>query len=190
MPAAAAAEYVIRDGDDLTGIALRVYGHAGAATAIWTANRDRLADPSVLPIGLTLRLPPSWTLPAARAPQGGGPAMAIEPTFGTVGSDGGARGGTTGEAGTPVAQAATEPSWLQAAPSQAPPAILTAAAAAAPAETAARPGTVRVAVGDSLESLAVRYYGDRTMASRIWLANRDRLRSPDLLVPGAELRLP
>jgi nucleoid-associated protein YgaU len=45
-------------------------------------------------------------------------------------------------------------------------------------------------MGDSLESIAVRFYGDRVMASRIWQANRDRLRSPDLLVPGAELRLP
>jgi len=55
---------------------------------------------------------------------------------------------------------------------------------------AQRPATVRVGVGDSLESIAVRFYGDRAMVSRIWQANRNRLRSPDLLVPGTELQLP
>jgi nucleoid-associated protein YgaU len=55
---------------------------------------------------------------------------------------------------------------------------------------AQRPAAVRVGMGDSLESIAVRFYGDRAMASRIWQANRNRLRSPDLLVPGTELQLP
>lgn len=51
--------YVVRDGDDLTGIALRFYGNPAAAEAIWSANRDRLADPKILPIGLALQLPPA-----------------------------------------------------------------------------------------------------------------------------------
>jgi len=55
---------------------------------------------------------------------------------------------------------------------------------------ARRPGAVRVAAGETLDTIAVRFYGDRAMAQRIWLANRDRLRSPDLLVPGMELTLP
>jgi nucleoid-associated protein YgaU len=198
--AAMPADYVVRDGDDLTGIALKVYGHAGAATAIWTANRDRLTDPQVLPIGLALRLPPSWMLPAAHAAAAGATGAAIEPTFTTAHS--GERAGT-GVAADPVRSAAPsgpEPFWLQggAAPSPSPSAILTAGpghrsipeATAVPSAPAQRPATVRVGMGDSLESIAVRFYGDRAMASRIWLANRDRLRSPDLLVPGAELRLP
>jgi nucleoid-associated protein YgaU len=49
---------------------------------------------------------------------------------------------------------------------------------------------VRLAPGETLESLAVRFYGDRSAVNRIWEANRDRLRSPELAVAGMELRLP
>jgi hypothetical protein len=127
------AIHVVRDGDDLTSIATAIYGHPGAAEAIWNANRDRLSDPGVLPIGMTLRIPPSWVPPAARA-FGAGGADLIEP--------------------------------------------------------GQRPGRVRVAPGETFESLAVRFYGDRAWASRLWEANRDQVRSPALLVAGIELRLP
>jgi nucleoid-associated protein YgaU len=133
-PAVAPSSYTIRDGDDLTSIATRLYGHPGAAEAIWSANRDRLTDPAVLPIGLSLRIPPTWVPPAARQ---------------------------RGLAGT-----------------------------GAPIEPARRPARVRVAPGESLESLAERFYGDRAMAARLWEANRDQLRSPALLVAGMDLRLP
>lgn len=49
--------YVVRDGDDLTGLATRFYGNPAAAAAIWQANRGLLRDPHVLPIGMTLVLP-------------------------------------------------------------------------------------------------------------------------------------
>jgi nucleoid-associated protein YgaU len=65
-PAAVASD-VIRDGDDLTTIAVRVYGHPGAAAAILAANRDRIGDPAMLPVGVPLRLPPVWH------PQGAAP---------------------------------------------------------------------------------------------------------------------
>ena len=196
QPASLPADYVVRDGDDLTGIALKVYGHAGAATAIWTANRDRLTDPQVLPIGLALRLPPSWMLPAAHAGQGSGPGLAIEPAFTAAYSGDHARPAVAGESGRSVAPSGTELFWLQgaAAPSSSPSAMLAAdpshRSVPEASSAAQRPARVKVGMGDSLESIAVRFYGDRAMASRIWLANRDRLRSPDLLVPGVELRLP
>lgn len=133
-PSSAPSTYTIRDGDDLTSIATRLYGHPGAAEAIWSANRDRLTDPAVLPIGLSLRIPPTWVPPAARQ---------------------------RGLAG-----------------------------AGAPIEPASRPARVRVGPGESLESLAERFYGDRAMAGRLWEANRDQLRSPALLVAGMDLRLP
>lgn len=129
--AAAAGAWVVRDGDDLTNIATRLYGHPGAAEAIWNANRDRIVDPALLPIGTALRVPAAWTPPQAR---------------GAVG-----------------------------------PATL---------EPARRPGSVRVGPGETLESLALRFYGDRAWADRLWDANRDRLRNPALVVPGMELRLP
>jgi nucleoid-associated protein YgaU len=184
----APATYVVRDGDDLTGIAIRVYGHAGAATAIWDANRDRLADPQLLPIGMALRMPPSWTLPAVTASGGGRPGV-IEPTF---------AGATRVEANRippePDVSGATAPSgrhWLEQPPS--PVAAMPAAVPVAhqPAPPApARPAKVWVAAGDSLDSIALRFYGDRSASARILQANRDRLRSPELLVPGMELRLP
>lgn len=59
-PAAVASDFV-RDGDDLTTIAVRVYGHPGAAGAILAANRDRITDPALLPVGIPLRLPPAWS---------------------------------------------------------------------------------------------------------------------------------
>jgi len=132
MPPADSSTYVVRDGDDLTGIALKVYGHAGGAQAIWSVNRDRLADPNVLPIGLELRVPPAWSVPAAQ--QHSGVDRMIEP--------------------------------------------------------GRRPGKVRVAPGETLETLAQRFYGDRSMAPRVYEANRDVLRNPALVVAGMELRLP
>jgi nucleoid-associated protein YgaU len=70
--------YVVRDGDDLTGIAAKIYGHPGAAGVIWSFNRDRLTDPALLPIGMELRIPPSWHVPAIQGP-GAAAVQTIEP---------------------------------------------------------------------------------------------------------------
>jgi len=200
QPASAAVDYVVRDGDDLTTIALKVYGHAGAATAIWAANRDRVADPQLLPIGMALRLPPTWSLPASQMAQGGSPALAIEPTYSSGWSGDQVRRSGGRDSASPKAQGGAEPFWLQG--SSGSPTTSSATLTSGPARRSfaeeaptasppsGRPTTVRVGMGDSLESIAFRFYGDRAMASRIWQENRDRLRSPDLLVPGAELRLP
>lgn len=161
------ATYVIRDGDDLTGIATRFYGHPAAAAAIWDANRDLVPDPNLLPIGTSLRMPPPWSVPGVPTADGNA-ARVIEPPRGTVGP------------APPAPRAAESPGWLTAAP---------VASAASPPRPVAG-GTVRLAPGETLESLAVRFYGDRSAAARIWEANRDRLRSPDLAVAGMELRLP
>jgi len=196
--AAATTAYEVHDGDDLTGIALKVYGHAGAASAIWAANRDRLTDPQVLPIGLVLQLPPTWMMPSVVGGQGGAASLAIEPSQIAHGSD---RSGMTaavssGQNAGPssLGGGMVESPWLQGQVAAAPSAISSLGRGRLGSEPAAvqasRPATVRVGVGDSLESIAVRFYGDGAMATRIWQANRDRLRSPDLLVPGGDLRLP
>lgn len=59
-PAAEArtAMYAVRDGDDLTSIATRFYGHPSAARFVYEANRDRLPSADLLPIGAVLVLPP------------------------------------------------------------------------------------------------------------------------------------
>jgi nucleoid-associated protein YgaU len=136
------ATYRVRDGDDLAGIAARMYGHPTAATALWAANRDLISDPNLLPIGAELRLPPPWEIDIAGATTGGG--AVIEPRRGPV---------------------------------------------ATPA-TATVGGRIRVAPGDSLAAIAGRLYGDPALARQIWELNRDQLRSPELVVPGMELRLP
>lgn len=132
VPQGDASAYVVRDGDDLTSIAVKLYGHAGGAQAIWSVNRDRLSDPNVLPIGLELRIPPAWSVPAVQH--------------------------------NPLSSQVIEP--------------------------ARRPAKVRVGAGETLESLAQRFYGDRSMAPRLFEANRDLLRNPQLVVAGMELRLP
>lgn len=132
VPQGDASAYVVRDGDDLTSIAVKLYGHAGGAQAIWSVNRDRLSDPNVLPIGLELRIPPAWSVPAVQH--------------------------------NPLSSQVIEP--------------------------ARRPAKVRVGPGETLESLAQRFYGDRSMAPRLFEANRDLLRNPQLVVAGMELRLP
>jgi len=157
------ASHRVADGDDLAGIATRFYGHPGAAGAIWAANRDRIADPALLPIGIELVLPAAGSFPAGPV-VGEGTPRAIEPGAAVASS--------------PPSPPATQPaSWLG------PP------ASAAPA-AAVRPATVVVAPGETLTSIAMRWYRDPAAGRRIWDANRDRLRSPELVVPGMELRLP
>jgi len=159
--------YRIKDGDDLTSIATHFYGHPGAAAAIWEANRGTISDPNLLPIGAELRLPAAWTV--GRMPTGGAGGQAIEPPAMTANATGSPRA-------APV-------SWLGAG-GDAP------AAAAWPAANAPTPRHVRVAPGETLATLAKRFYGDASQANRIWEANRDQLRSPELVVAGMELKLP
>jgi phage tail protein X len=72
-----AGSYRVRDGDDLTAIASRFYGTPAAARLIWEANRGRLADPAILPIGVELVLPhpaaESGLEPAVGQPRGPSP---------------------------------------------------------------------------------------------------------------------
>jgi nucleoid-associated protein YgaU len=165
--------YVVRDGDDLTGIAARFYGHPAAAASVWAANRDVIPDPNLLPIGVHLRLPPPWTiqgLPASPAPRG----RSIEPSVGPAAPP--VLGRAASAAGGPQALPA---GWIEGGqPPQ------------AASRSVPRGGVVRLGPGETLETLAVKLYGDRGAATRIWEANRDRLRSPELAVAGMELRLP
>ncbi len=166
------ATCVVRDGDDLTGISTRFYGHPGGATAVWQANRDLIPDPNLLPIGAELRLPPAWSVGGPQLVSAGS-GRSIEPPAGPP--------VPRSMPAVPVGQG-NPPVWLGT--HAAPP------TAAAPVRPAVSGGTVRLAAGETLETLAVRFYGDPSAAQRIWEANRDRLRSPDLAVTGMELRLP
>lgn len=65
-----------------------------------------------------------------------------------------------------------------------------------PAKPASRTGEIGggrrhvVAEGDTLFSLAVRYYGDPNKFVLIYRANRDALKEPDKLPPGVVLSIP
>lgn len=158
--------YRVKDGDDLTSIATQFYGHPGAAAMIWEANRSTIADPSLLPIGAELRLPATWAA--------GGPLAA----------------GTGGRVIEPPATVVVDPAP---GPRTAPVSWLNAGGGAvrtAPDRPPTPPRSVRLAPGETLASLATRFYGDPSQANRIWEANRDQLRSPELVVAGMELLLP
>jgi nucleoid-associated protein YgaU len=104
--------YMVRDGDDLTALAIRFYGHPGAAAAILDANRDVLVRPDMLPIGVAIRLPPPWTV-GTGAVAGGLPT--IEP--GPASDRGNAAGrGRPGErAVSPFSPVSAPRPWLDAA---------------------------------------------------------------------------
>ena len=50
--------------------------------------------------------------------------------------------------------------------------------------------TYVVVKGDSLSAIAQREYGDTKEWRRIYEANRDVIKNPDLIYPGQTLRLP
>ncbi len=70
---------------------------------------------------------------------------------------------------------------------QAPPVATPTPAAAAPAAT---PRTHVVVRGDTLQSIALRYYSDRSRFRDIYAANRSVMNSPNDLRIGMELKLP
>jgi len=49
--------YVVKAGDSLSAIALKVYGNASRWTEIWEANKDKVKDPNLIHVGQQLRIP-------------------------------------------------------------------------------------------------------------------------------------
>jgi nucleoid-associated protein YgaU len=47
-----------------------------------------------------------------------------------------------------------------------------------------------VVEGDSLSKIAKRHYGSARKWNRIYEANRDQIKNPDLIYPGQLLRIP
>ena len=59
-----------------------------------------------------------------------------------------------------------------------------------PAPAPAAPRTYTVAAGDSLSKIAKKFYGDGNKWKRIFEANRDTVKNPDLIHPGQVLKIP
>jgi nucleoid-associated protein YgaU len=51
-------------------------------------------------------------------------------------------------------------------------------------------GTYTVAKGDSLSKIAKHEYGDANQWRKIYEANKDVIKDPDLIYPGQSLRIP
>lgn len=57
--------------------------------------------------------------------------------------------------------------------------------------TAASAGkSYTVVKGDSLSKIAKRFYGDAQQWQKIYEANRDQIKNPDLIYPGQTFRIP
>jgi len=54
----------------------------------------------------------------------------------------------------------------------------------------AQDDTYVVVAGDSLSKIAKRQYGDMNQWRRIYEANQDQIKDPDLIHPGQKLRIP
>ena len=52
------------------------------------------------------------------------------------------------------------------------------------------PETYTVQKGDSLSKIAKREYGKASLWPRIFEANKDQIKNPDLIHPGQKLRIP
>lgn len=59
-----------------------------------------------------------------------------------------------------------------------------------PTQAAGRESMYTVKSGDSLSAIARREYGDAGEWRRIYEANRDLIKDPDLIHPGQELKIP
>jgi nucleoid-associated protein YgaU len=69
----------------------------------------------------------------------------------------------------------------------------TAPVAPKPAPTTAAPAAPRnytVVSGDSLSKIAKKFYGDGKQWKRIFEANQDTVKNPDLIRPGQVLKIP
>jgi len=62
--------------------------------------------------------------------------------------------------------------------------------AAAPAGNNPYTQTYVVQSGDSLSKIAQKYYGDASLYTKIFEANRDILKDPNKIQPGQKLRIP
>jgi nucleoid-associated protein YgaU len=56
--------------------------------------------------------------------------------------------------------------------------------------TTPTPRTYTVVAGDSLSKIAKKLYGDGNKWKRIFEANRDTIKNPDLIHPGQILKIP
>jgi nucleoid-associated protein YgaU len=67
-PGAAGPTYVIEHGDTLISIARNILGSGARWREIYELNRDRIADPNIVKVGVELRMPPVQRSTTPRRP--------------------------------------------------------------------------------------------------------------------------
>ena len=131
-------------------------------------SRGRHAKPSSLPSASTLAAAaPAVLMVAAAAPGAGhqaAPAASAPGTAAPVASAGLSPSGTVRALRMQAARASAHPSWVMA--------------------------TVQVRSGDSLSTLARRYYHHAEWWPRIWWANRHHVANPNEIRPGEAFTIP
>ncbi len=149
------------DGDSLSKIAAKYLGRADRYQEIFQANRNVLAKPDLLPIGVELRIPPRDNPAGAESTQLAG-QDASEPPM------------------QPLGNLSLVPLVSLQQPAQARPAI-----ASKP-----RPKTYTVRGGETLVDISKMFYGTPSRATELFLANRSHMLHPRDLKPGTVVNLP
>ncbi|WP_437206118.1 LysM peptidoglycan-binding domain-containing protein [Planctomicrobium sp. SH664] len=165
--------YRVRSGDTLTAIASRLLGDGRRYLEIYEANAQTLGSPDNLAVGTELRIPPKLKLVALSPPEPDhAPAKAATPE----------------PAPTPTLAQST-PRSVTTLPNTVP------GATSAPRDVmlslpANNGGVVRthtVKQGETLESIAVRYYGNRHAVDRLRSHNPALMGNPRQLQAGMQL---
>ena len=189
--------HTIADGDTLPRLAEKYLGSADRAAELFAYNRDVLTDPELLPIGAELRIPSAARTPAPQppaAPQS--PPTAARPISQAIDPS------ASPPAGHPAAPASTTPARDGDAEHGLVPVLSSGATMLPtgppkliplpPTRLAAPPRDHSYVVqpGDSLWTIAAKFYGDGRRADLLYQANRDRLWNPNDLRPGMTLVVP
>lgn len=205
---AALTDYVVQSGDSLRAIAKDRYGNADHWRKIAAANPG--VDANKLRVGQTLKLPSRESVRGATARSTGKPEAAKTETARSEPSKTAAPGTETAKKTAPKTET---PKTVTRGTGTTPPASadrtkpLTASTkvpagekpekprdnadrSADGARRQASPAAYAVAQGDTLRRIARVALQDESRWREIYLLNRDKLRSPDALESGMQLRLP
>jgi nucleoid-associated protein YgaU len=188
-PAAAprAASYRVRPGDTLSGIAASQLGDEGRWRELYDLNRDRVAAPSLIRPGMTLRLPGAGAggvRPIHRRAAVGAPATTIHAV------QAGESLSLLARRYLGSAQRWPEIYYLNSHKIANPQWIYPGQRLAIPAGGPQAEARYMVRSGDTLWTIARREMGDGAAWPAIYQANRARIADPHWIYPGQSLTVP
>jgi nucleoid-associated protein YgaU len=172
--------YTIREADTLSAIAREVYGEERYWKAIVAANPG--LDPNRLFVGKTIILPPKDTVLAGKSTK---PAPAKSNAGRS--EEQAASGGSTADARGARSRSNAEPAAERRGGGER---VAGTTVREDGDKVKAGRATYRVGSGDSLISIARNVLKDENRWREIYELNKDRLKSPDVLPAGVELRMP